>query len=87
MSDITNDSVDEPSSPTNGSPPATATEGSSNSHIEKNNSKILCDGAPSSEEGIVEKEELIVLPPEVWASVMECKLVVCLVLCFFTCCP
>ena len=81
MSDITNDSVDVPSSPTSGSPPATAAEDlSTKSHIEKNNSKIMCDGAPSSEEGIVEKEEeLLVLPPEVWASVMECKLIVVVV--------
>ena len=74
MSDITNDSVEVPS-PSDS--PRLAEDLSSKSHIEKINSKILCDGAPSSEEGIVEmEEELLVLPPEVWASVMECKLIV-----------
>ena len=37
-----------------------------------NNDENMVDGAPQVQED--NSEEELVLPPEVWASVMECKL-------------
>lgn len=48
--------------------------GSAANHLGTNtnqnsNYKFLADGAPE-----IDNEDELVLPPEVWASVMECKL-------------
>ena len=43
-------------------------------HTNRNtNDKVLADGAPQIAREL-DNEEESVLPPEVWASVMECKL-------------
>ena len=44
-------------------------DGSSTSNKQNTNDEKMVDGAPQNGE----REELV-LPPEVWASVMECKL-------------
>jgi len=44
--------------------------GSAANHLGTNsNDNFLADGAPE-----IDNEDELVLPPEVWASVMECKL-------------
>ena len=49
-------------------------DGSSTSNKQNTNDEKMADGAPEIRED--NSEEELVLPPEVWASVMECKLLV-----------
>ena len=45
---------------------------SATNNNQNTNDENMADGAPQVQEG--NSEEELVLPPEVWASVMECKL-------------
>jgi len=45
-------------------------DGSSTANKQNTNDEKMADGAPPPDNS----EEELVLPPEVWASVMECKL-------------